>query len=657
MKNISININSSTSRFELSGDTREFISDKRAKIFLNDYLDVDLSNPDLLLVKYTPENQEQVLSDVRKIITKLGYGESKSDQLKNVLQSYFDEEKNFEDFSTKARSIRNNEYNLQDFKHFTETLIKVLPNRTLYSLQLLSAYHMAFSQNACNFSVPGAGKTSIVYGAFAYLNSLPISDSKHVDKLLVVGPLSAFGPWEDEYESCFGRKPNIKRLVGSMRKAEKSNYFYKNPAEITLTSYQSISSITDDLIYFLKSNKVMVVLDEAHKIKNTEGGLWAETVLKISRYCKSRIILTGTPIPNGFEDLYNLYNFILPGKNVIRYHLFQLKDMTANGRDSRIKQLIENISPFFIRIKKSDLNLPVPKNHPPLIVKMGPAQQEIYSFIEKSYLNYFEDVDKKGGDIKSKLIKARTIRLMQASTNPALLKKPIDQYYEEQDITDDIFLDDSFILEKIGSYKDSETPQKFIETGKLVNEILSRNERVIIWTTFVQNIIDLGEYLKSIGIKSKALYGAVPVDNDKNIDGVETREKIIRDFHNPQSSFKVILANPFAVSESISLHKACNNAIYLERTFNAAHFMQSKDRIHRVGLKPTDTVNYYYIISDESVDSTIHSSLDEKEKRMLAIIESEPIPLINLNMDYEDDFTSDFKAIIRDYVIRNKKSQ
>lgn len=657
MKNIQININTATSRFELSGDTRDFLSNRRAKLFFEDYLDVDFSNQNLITIKYTPENQERVLSDIRKIITKLGYGEEKTEQLDNVLQDYFDQEKLFEEFLLKAKSIRDNKYDIKDFKHFTETLADALPNRTLYSLQLLSAYHLAFAQNACNFSVPGAGKTSIVYGAYAYLKSLPASDSRHVNKLVIVGPLSAFGPWEDEFVSCFGIKPNLKRLVGSMTRAEKSNYFYKSPAEITLTSYQSIASLTDDMVYFLKANKVMVVLDEAHKVKNTEGGLWAESVLKIAPYCKSRVILTGTPIPNGFEDLYNLYNFILPGRNIIKYHLFQLKDMTSNHHDRRIKQLVENISPFFIRIKKSDLNLPVPNNHAPIITKMGPTQREIYDFIEKSYLDYFEDVDKKGGDIKSKLVKARMIRLMQASTNPALLKKPIDQYYEEQDITDDIFLDDSFILEKIITYSKNEVPQKFVEVGKLVKQIIARGEKAVIWTTFIQNILELGEYLKTLGIESKALYGAIPVDNDKNLEGVETREKIIHAFHDSRSSFKVVLANPFAVSESISLHKACNNAIYLERTFNAAHFMQSKDRIHRVGLKPTDTVNYYYILSDESLDQTIHTSLNEKEKRMLAIIESEPIPLINLNMDYEDDFTSDFKSIIRDYVRRNKKSK
>lgn len=84
----------------------------------------------------------------------------------------------------------------------------------------------------------------------------------------------------------------------------------------------------------------------------------------------------------------------------------------------------------------------------------------------------------------------------------------------------------------------------------------------------------------------------------------------------------MIIANPFAVSESISLHKACHNAIYLERSFNAAHFLQSKDRIHRYGLKSDVETHYYYLISNDSVDNTIHTRLQEKEKRLMEIIES-----------------------------------
>jgi hypothetical protein len=58
----------------------------------------------------------------------------------------------------------------------------------------------------------------------------------------------------------------------------------------------------------------------------------------------------------------------------------------------------------------------------------------------------------------------------------------------------------------------------------------------------------------------------------------------------------VIIANPFAVAESILLHKACHNAIYLECSFNAAHFMQSNDRIHRYGLGEDVLTNYYYLL-------------------------------------------------------------
>lgn len=83
----------------------------------------------------------------------------------------------------------------------------------------------------------------------------------------------------------------------------------------------------------------------------------------------------------------------------------------------------------------------------------------------------------------------------------------------------------------------------------------------------------------------------------------------------------MIIANPFAISESISLHKACHTAIYIERTFNAAHFIQSKDRIHRYGLEKGDKINYYYLLSDNNTDRTIHNRLIFKEERMIKIIE------------------------------------
>ena len=101
-----------------------------------------------------------------------------------------------------------------------------MPARELYNLQMLSAYHLAFSQNACNFSVPGAGKTSIVYGAYAYLKNLPNDNLQQVDRLLIIAPLNAFAPWELEYEECFGHKVVSKRLSSDLGVEAKKQYFY-----------------------------------------------------------------------------------------------------------------------------------------------------------------------------------------------------------------------------------------------------------------------------------------------------------------------------------------------------------------------------------------------------------------------------------------------
>ena len=101
----------------------------------------------------------------------------------------------------------------------------------------------------------------------------------------------------------------------------------------------------------------MIVLDEAHKIKNTQGAITAASTMELAKLAASRVVLTGTPAPNGYEDLYNLFKFIWPDRDVISYNVAQLSNMSANPDDDRVPDLIERISPFFIRVKKSDLNI------------------------------------------------------------------------------------------------------------------------------------------------------------------------------------------------------------------------------------------------------------------------------------------------------------
>ncbi|NVJ47012.1 MAG: DEAD/DEAH box helicase [Cytophagia bacterium] len=577
------------------------------------------------------------------------------------VESYHREDELFDEFSKKARLIRNDQFMddpslVEDFRNFKNVLERSL-SRTLYPLQLLSSFHMAFAQNACNFAVPGAGKTSIVYGAYAYLKSLPDNDPKKIDKLMVVGPLSSFAPWENEYKSCFNKDVRSVRLSGNSdisRERKEEMLYSSNPAELTLIFHGGVSSLQQEILDFLKSNKVMVVVDEAHRIKNPDG-VWGRSAVEISREAISRIILTGTPVPNGYEDLYNLYQFIYPFKfkDILGFHYANLCELTkTSSPDSeRIKKLTENISPFFIRIKKDDLKLPKIEEHV-LSVHMNSGQREIYDFIESRYISSFKE--NSGGTVKDILNRAKLIRLRQASTNPSLLALPLkdalldNPEFGESDpniaftYDSDEFIDDSEFFDKICNYSDFETPQKFIEVRQVIeNDIISKGGKALIWTIFIQNAKELQQYLKKFGISSKLLIGET-IQSE--------RESIIETFNDPNNKeFSVVIANPFAVAESISLHKGCHNAIYLERDYNCSNFIQSKDRIHRVGLDKDQLTTYYYVISTNSIDSVIDSSLRQKVERMEAIID-EDIPLFNrINNNDETDL---IKALIIDYAKR-----
>jgi len=637
------------------------ITQNRRLFFSLKRLDCELKD-DTVVVPFIKETQISVLQEIRDLLSKFGFTQDLSIETKKEVESYDRESTLFKEFSLKAKSIRNDEFKtypelIEDYKSFKYALNTLL-HRKLYPLQELSAFHMAFAQNSCNFAVPGAGKTSIVYSAYAFLKSLPADHPKHVDKLLVIGPLSSFAPWENEYVECFGKTTSFKRLSGdtTISRDEKLEHLYSGkPAEVTLIFHGGIDSLQDDILEFLKKNKTMVVVDEAHRIKNPDG-VWGQSVVEISKEATSRVILTGTPLPNGYQDIYNLFRFIYPFKykEILKVHYHNLEDMTYNSPpdSARVIELKENLSPFFIRIRKNDLNLPRLEENV-IKIEMERYQREIYDFIEASYIDSFRQHD--SGTIRDILNRAKLIRLRQASTNPALLGKTLKDSLANNESTgefdpnsvftntSDEFVNDSEFFHKICNYPDFETPQKFVEIKKILNErgILSSGGKAIIWTIFIQNAKDLQAYLLKHDIQSKLLIGEIEQNE---------RELTIGKFNDPSNKdFQVIIANPFAVAESISLHKGCHNAIYMERDYNCANFLQSKDRIYRVGLDKDQVTNYYYVIAKNSIDEIIDTRLKAKVERMEKII-NDDIPLFNrINDGNETDIIKD---LIRDYATR-----
>lgn len=602
--------------------------------------------PDALLYKETksvlipsPEGQEpETLNQIKQILEFKNVEFVLSDAALEEVHKYENELNQFDKFSKNAYLIRNNEFKsnsslLKSKKEFKRVLDSTLV-RELYPLQELASFHMAFTKNSLNFSVPGAGKTSIVYGAYTYLKSLPKEDPNHVDCLLIIGPIASFRPWETEYTECFGKEVSSFRVSGLNKKAmitreEKQTYFYKeNPEEITLMFHGAVNDYKNEVIHFLKKNKCMVVVDEAHKIKRPDK-TWGKSVADISREAIARVALTGTPVPNGYEDIYNLFKFIYPFKfrEILGMSYTSLKSLSQidNPENSRVLRLKDRLSPFFIRIKKSDLKLP-PQIHKNITIKMSDSQRLIYDFLLDTFLENFQSSS--SASIKDILNRARLIRLRQAASDPSMLLGPIkeehDRYYNEFESINDKVNIEKDVLELIEQFS-SEVPSKYIQTKQIVEEVIKKDEKIIIWTIFIHNAKRLQDYLYKNKVKSKLLIGEIDVDE---------RESTIKKFNNPQdASFHVVIANPFSVSESISLHKGCTNALYLERDYNCSNFLQSMDRIHRYGQTKSPT--YYYLISYDSIDEIIDDRLSKKIERMNELI-NDDIPLF-ANIDNGDE--------------------
>ncbi len=502
--------------------------------------------------------------------------------------------------------------------------------RELKPYQVPAVQHAVDVRNAANFSVPGSGKTTITLAVYAILKA-----RGEVEKLVVVGPRACFMPWEEEFEACLGRKPAAVRISGD-RTRRIGLYRDADAAELVLLTYQMASNDADDVAAYLQRNKCFLVLDESHYIKRLEGGKWANALLDLAPFAARRLILSGTPAPNSLLDLWSQFAFLWPNPPLLGQrdnYRFRV-DQRGNEYD-RIKK---RLSPFFWRIKKDDLKLPPPTFHK-VDVPLRPYQRRIYDAIGAKVL---KDVVKAPSD-RSKLRiwrKAKMVRLLQAASNPSLLA----EYSTEFRIPP---LDASGLPvdQLIEQYSKFEFPAKLECAEKLVRKLVKRGEKVILWSTFVHNIKTLESRMKDL--RPLSVFGEIPKDDEENEEF--NREQIIKQFKTPGTS-PVLIANPGACAESVSLHKICKHAVYLDRTFNGAQYLQSLDRIHRVGLSPRDKVHYYIIQALDSVDTVVDQRLEDKKKRMLELLEDE-LPVLNLESSSEDvseesDEEADFTALV-----------
>lgn len=577
-----------------------------------------------------PYNNKKIINDVIDYLEKKKIAVDITDEISQFQLDYKQEGINYE--KSRQLGLKVKEEKLEE--------IKQPPNfvRLLKPYQVKAMNHLIAVKAGANFSVSGSGKTTTAYGAYDVWKELG-----EVNKILVIGPLSSFFAWEDEYKKSFGKKVNSARLVGVYR-----DKYYRNPHyyELFLTSYQTASNDLPKLTRLLGTGKFFLVVDESHNIKRFNNGCWSESILKLANFATKRLICSGTPVPNTLLDLYYPFTFLWPNKQLLgEKNVFYWRYKDSQDFNS----LRELVYPFYFRVRKSDLNLLDPIEHR-YYINGSDIQMEINDLIEHDLLKNYLRLSNVELMAIQEWKRAKAIRLMQVATNPALLTESADEYeiipFQNRD---------SNILDKIKNYSQLEFPAKFREAINLAKRLLNDGEKVIIWANFISNLLKLYDHFENIGISRYIIYGAVPRDSSVNEEF--NREKEIHDFLNdPEPA--ILIANPTACGESISLHTQCHHAIYLSRTFNCGKFLQSMDRIHRIGLPNNIETHYYYFMTKNTIDEVIDRRLEIKKNRMLSLIEQD----IPVGLDYElvewcknSEFDDDFNCILKQLKIKYRE--
>ena len=570
----------------------------------------------------------ELISNIYQYLMETGVEIVSNDKIENLLNKVRQKEASFQNLTKTGLKIKKTKF--PSFKEIQKGV-------SLNDYQIIPTAHAIELGSSANFSVPGSGKTWMAYLAYTELKK-----RGEVNRLLVISPLSAFRPWENEYLNIFGRKPRVHRI-----KSNKISFLrnHLSKSEIFLVSYTTASLYPAFLTEIMEEANFMLICDESHYIKNPRSQR-SIAMHEIAPFAKKRMILTGTPMPLGTNDLWSQFTFLFPDENLLgdfEYYKYQIK---VNGF-APTKQMLK---PYYTRVTLGDLKLPKPIFQRKQI-KMSPLQRDIYDAIAgtifakyKSRVSEYDELDEWRTNM--------TIYLLEAAVDPSLLTK--EKGMEKLNPNEILDFKKMSFADLIRNYKRSkETPAKIEKAVNEVINVVDKKEKVVVWASFVRTIQRMQDELKKRGYDSLTVTGKVP--QDEEADPNDNREKRIEDFKTTDTN--VLVANPASCAESISLHKHCQKALYLDRNFNGAQYMQSLARIHRVGMGKIHP-KYLMLLSEDSIDEDVDIRLTFKHEQMLNFL-NDDFPVLSLDLDNTSVFglKNEQKADFEQYFKRIKKRQ
>ena len=201
----------------------------------------------------------------------------------------------------------------------------------------------------------------------------------------------------------------------------------------------------------------------------------------------------------------------------------------------------------------------------------------------------------------------RLLRLVQTASNPSLI-------------------DDNYRTE----------PGKLLNLLDIVEQIVSRNEKCLIWSSFTDNVNWLAEHLRAFG--TVKVHGKI---------SMERRNRAVDRFLSDPET-RIFIATPQSAKEGLTLTVA-NHVIFYDRTFSLDDYLQAQDRIHRISQ--TKPCHIYNLIMADSIDEWIEILL--RSKHLAAQLTQGDISLDY----YKSQISYDFGSVIRGILGINSQEQ
>lgn len=320
----------------------------------------------------------------------------------------------------------------------------------------------------------------------------------------------------------------------------------------------------------------MVIIDEAHKLKNNKTKNYEFVRNLNKKFC---LLLTATPIQNRIGEIFNLVSLLKPGHlgNEHQFKdLFAKKELQLEDHD-RLKQLVNKV---MIRNRRQDTGIEWSKRHVKTIsIDFSPTEQALYDEIcqlknNPSYTKHmFSIMTLERECCSSREAVYMTIKKMQEEEKHILGASAIGQ-----------------IMEKINQVEQN---SKALEVVKLIQQL---NEKVIIFTEYRATQIYLQWFLQQNGISSVPFRGGFK----------RSKKDWMKDLFRERA--QVLIATE-AGGEGINL-QFCNQIINYDLPWNPMRLEQRIGRIHRLGQERD--VHIYNMATNGTVEEHILKLLYEK---------------------------------------------